>query len=65
MVVSSVLLTIESGIAVPTEIALTATAALPPAFAADLPAYLELADAAVGEIAEELRYHAHAQRRAA
>jgi hypothetical protein len=65
MVVSSVLLTIESGIAVPTEIALTATAALPPAFAADLPAYLELADAAVAEIAEELRFHAHATRTAA
>ena len=65
MVVSSVLLTIESGIAVPTEIALTATAALPPAFAADLPAYLELADAAVSEIAEDLRYHARAGRAAA
>ncbi len=58
MVVSSVRLTIESGIAAPTEIALTATAALPPAFAADLAAYLELADAAVLELAEELQYHA-------
>ncbi len=58
MVVSSVQLTINSGIATPTEIALTATAPLPPAFADDLPAYLELADAAVIEVATELQFHA-------
>jgi hypothetical protein len=61
MAVSGVMLTIESGIEVSTEIALTATAALPPAFAADLPAYLELADAAAAEVADELRYHANFQ----
>ena len=65
MVVSSVELSINSGIAVPTEIALTATAPLPPAFAADLPAYLDLADAAVVEVANELQYLAVAGRAAA
>ena len=65
MVVSSVQLTIESGIAVQSEIALTARAPLPPAFAADLPCYLELADAAVAEVAEELRYHLSCNKAAA
>ena len=65
MVVASAELTIESGIAVATEIALTASSSLPPAFAANLPAYLELADAAVAELADELRYHADFGRRQA
>ncbi len=58
MAVSSVTLTIESGIASPTEIALTTIASLPPAFAADVPRFIALADAAVADICEELLYHA-------
>jgi hypothetical protein len=65
MVVSSAVLTIESGIAIPTEIALTATAPLPPAFADNLPAYIELADAVIAELSEELRYHATIDKAAA
>jgi hypothetical protein len=65
MVVSSAVLSIDSGIAAPTEVALTSTGPLPPAFTANLPGYLELADAAVCEVAEELRYHARLTRSAA
>lgn len=63
MAVAGIEVAIASALAPPTVLTISPTTMLPPTFANDTALYRALATAALGELAEELLYHAAAVRR--